>query len=388
MRDERACPACGQEAITMLTSVPMAHLDELDLGYVVVTCDRCGTGFASETASPASYRRYYASYSKYDVARTHADIPPLVREIADGAADFVRPFLSTSSRICDVGAAIGVFLDALRTRGVGDVVGYDPAPEAPALAEGLFGVEVRPGFLHEGFDASAYDLVSLVAVLEHLLDPHGALLPMVSSMESGAKLFVEIPAADRFHEASGEWLGEFSIEHVNFFGTHGLAVFGARCGLTRIAEQRVVYGNGQRGLRMLFEKRAGHLDPHDADAAESTRRSLRAYVQDGERLAVRIDAKLERLVGRPTILYGAGAHSARLLCRPVAHGVDFSCAVDRNPNLYGHTLGGIPIVSPDLLHRHQDAAILISSFHARRAIARDVAGQQPSLLVDLYEDHQ
>lgn len=361
----------------------MAPLDDLDLSYVVVTCDRCGTGYADQTANEDAYSRYYATFSKYDVARSLDEIPALVRAIAEGAADFVRPHLLAGSRVCDVGSAIGVFLDALRRRGVDHVVGYDPAPQAPAVAADLFDVEVRPGFLDGHLDVGAFDLVSLIAVAEHLLDPHAALAPIAASMRPGSLLLLEVPAADRFHETSGEWLGEFSIEHVNFFGAHGLAVLAARLGLERVDQQRVVYPNGQRGLRALFRRAAAPVDPLLRDD-DTTPSSLQRYLTACDDLGRVIDQVLDGAGEAPWILYGAGAHSARLLRRAGVQEGRFLFAADRNRNLHGHRLGGLDIMPPDAIGSRPNAPIIVSTFHARAAIQRDLAGRFPNPCIELY----
>jgi len=71
----RACPACGhgpaEHVHTLALRTPDGH--PLQGGYDVVSCARCGTGYADAAVDQAVYDRYYAERAKYaaDAATVH-----------------------------------------------------------------------------------------------------------------------------------------------------------------------------------------------------------------------------------------------------------------------------------------------------------------------------
>ncbi len=375
-RPPRPCPLCGAAARVALHRNGLAPLDDLDLSYELVRCVACAMVFGDRLPPEADYARYYAEYSKYDVAPSVADVPRLTATMADAAAAFVAPYLAADARVLDIGCAIGAFLGALKRRGFARVEGLDPAPQAPAAARRLFDVEVATGFLTAGFDAAEYDLVALIAVLEHLVDPAAALAPIAATLPVGGLLYLEVPAGDRFDRLRGEWLGELSHEHVNFFGQASLTALAARLGLAPVACEHPTYVNGQIGLRALFRREARPIVAAPvADVALAA--SVDAYLAAGRRELARLEAVIAPFHGRRVIVYGAGAHTARLLAQSSLGRCDIACVADRNPNLVGKRLGDLPIVDPAAIASYPDVPVLISSYQAqaaiRGALARDVA---------------
>lgn len=87
---------------------------------------------------------------------------------AGWVAEMLRPLAPRS--VCDVGCGSGALLVELAsTLGDVDLVGFDIAPDAVALAR-QSGVDARLGPI-EG----SYDVVLLIDVVEHVLDPVGLL---------------------------------------------------------------------------------------------------------------------------------------------------------------------------------------------------------------------
>lgn len=379
----RACPVCAGTGRQVLHRNRLAPLDDLDLSYDVVRCEACGMVFGDAIPGPAVYDRYYVGYSKYDGVEELARIPALVRTAAEAAAAFLAPHVRPDVGVLDVGSAIGVFLDALKRRGFADVRGLDPAPRAGEVARALFGIEVRQGMLDDAFDAKGAGLVTLLQVLEHLPDPARALGAIARTLPPGGLLYLEVPAADRFHTLDGEWLGELSHEHINFFGRGSLANLAARLGFEEVAAEHATYLNGQAGLRGLYRRRADGPAAIVPDAASGE--SVAAYLAAAEVHRARFEAILAPFHGRPLGVYGAGAHTARLLAQTSLARCAIPFVVDGNPNLVGKRMGGLPIVGRDALRADPALPVLISSYLARGPILADLRATAPNPVHLLYD---
>ena len=55
--------------------------------------------------------------------------------------------------------------------------------------------------------------------------------------------------------------------------------------------------------------------------------------------------------------------------------------VDNNPNLRGKTLGNFVVQSSDYLAENPGISVLVSSFNAQEAIAQQLAGRHPTILL-------
>ena len=377
---QRACPVCAHDNAALYRNA-MAPLDNLDMSYTVASCSHCGFGYAAHLPPAEDYSRYYTAYSKYDLIHERSAIPTMVRAIADGAVEFLAPHLSAESRVFDIGCSVGVFLDACQQRGFTRVSGVDPAPAAAALAQQLFGISISTGFFDGGQSLRDWDLVSLIAVLEHLWSPQETFAALGKAMRPGALLYIEVPAGDRFGELDGEAFGEFSLEHVNFFGAVSLRRLAARHGFSEVACSHCYYPNQTWGLRSLFRLHGMTVDLRDRDLALVD--SLQRYVEQGQRQVAAQNTILADLAATPLAIYGAGSHTARVLAYPAAHGLQVRALVDGNANLQGKQLGGLSIAAPETL-AGSGLPVLIASYHARQTLARIVTERYGLPVLQLY----
>lgn len=368
----------------MLYRNPLARIDDCDLGYDVVGCARCAFAYADNLAPTDVYRRYYSRYSKYDTIESADDIPLLSRQMALNAAAFLKPHARPDSSIIDLGCSIGLLLGTMKGLGYRQVAGIDPGPNSAAVAKRLFDVPVSTGFLDENTDLSSFDVLILAAVMEHLTDFHRTLPAATATLREGALLYVEVPAADRFGKLrNAEPFGEFSLEHVDFFGATSLENFFHPLGFRTIARRHVLYVSGAYGLMMLFRKDGGTHHPARV-RDEPLRRSLDAYVECSGRRMQAVNDRLRPLAGRPVIVYGAGSHTARLLRQSALPDCRILFIADRNPNLHGATLDGLPIHDPSALAEHPEVPIVVSSCLAEKEISESIRRTLPNPVVLLY----
>jgi len=391
-RSSRACPVCASTSALALHDNRMAEIDGIDLGYQVVSCNRCGFAYASQLAPPVQYAAYYRALSKYDFLSSVERIAPVDRFRATTAVELCRPHLRGDELVVDIGCGCGTLLAHFRDAGFSEVRGFDPSANAAAAARRLFGIDsVAEGSLAdaiEGMDFPERVLVCATGVLEHLLDPAADLRRLASRLPDGAYVLLEVPALERFGRPPMEPYGELSLEHVQFFGARDLAALAAAAGLEPVVLCIVDMSAGcSDSVFGLFRKRpscAVALRSEDERLAD--RACFAGYLaRSAEAISQALD-RLERCRDAPWVIYGAGSHSARLLPALRARGLHdgIVALVDGNPNLRGHDFGGFEVQAPSALACWPEATVVVSSFRSEAAIAQAVAADHGNRVQRLY----
>lgn len=100
---------------------------------------------------------------------------------------------------------------------------------------------------------------------------------------------------------------------------------------------------------------------------------LQKYCANSQRrLAPLVKRAAEKLLGIRYQIYGAGSHSARLYPMLKNMGIDGCVAFfDRNENLVGSHMGGLPILHPSMIDHN--IPVLLSSFLSEDAIAKSLS---------------
>ena len=109
----------------------------------------------------------------------------------------IRPFIPPGARILDIGSADGALFAALGgTAGTGSL-GVDPTLSQPVSVNGC---ALQPGFFPEDVPADAgwFDVVTMLAVLEHFPPPaYGSLRAGCERfLRPGGKLLITVPSPD------------------------------------------------------------------------------------------------------------------------------------------------------------------------------------------------
>lgn len=379
----RNCPACGCDDAAPIYQNQMTPLAGIDMSYRVGCCRQCGFSFATDLPQPETYVDYYSRLSKYDVITTANDIPEHDRMRIRTAVELCRAHITEESVIVDLGCGIGALLEGFRRAGFSRVHGLDPAPDAPACARQAFAIDtVVTGSLADAESSLPLEnagLLCLTGVLEHLPRVHEDMEHLFRHLPAQAKVLIEVPALERFTRTDMEPFGEFSLEHIQYFSQASLQRFMARLGFAPVTQTIVeISGLVSDSLFALFSRSASALS-----TATGKDNGLSDYVASSEAL---LDSALSRIV--PALperfwIYGAGSHTARLIPRLNALGMEDRIAgvVDGNPNLQGKTIGKHAIYPPQFLMQKQGQPVLVSSHKAQHAIARRLQEHHPLILI-------
>lgn len=204
----RPCPACG--------STQAELVGESD-GFDMAACRSCRTLFTARLPESAELLDYDDYYHEGNL-----EVPAFVRKrLGETVAAFDGN--KQTGRWLDVGCGAGTLMEAVRDRGW-DVVGTEVSASA-AEAVRAKGFDVRAGELSElGLEDGAFDVVSMVEVVEHVPDPGGLLAEARPLLRPGGVLYITTPhgrgISARLLRTS--WSIVAPPEHLQLFSLRGL----------------------------------------------------------------------------------------------------------------------------------------------------------------------
>jgi SAM-dependent methyltransferase len=374
-RPTRPCPVCGSVLQDVLYEQRFEAFaaGSITDAYDVVACRSCGMCFASGLPDEARFSEYYGQSSKYDLSAEGAQVSTFDARRYEAEARFIAAHVvDRMGPVLDVGTATGDLLVALRNLGFTSLHGVEPSPEAARKAREMHGLDVIAG---DARAANAWDagfaVVSLVAVLEHLVDPGPALLEIADLLNPDGLLYLLVPDAERFSDHVDAPYQEFSVEHINYFTGASLKNLLASVGLEVVVEQATVVNPSQDSAGPAVEvlcRRSSRppdvqMDSHGVD-------DLREYIVRSAEKEAGVLARIAELAKdqSPIYVWGTGTNALHLLAASRLAECNIVAFLDSNPHYAGQPLAGRMVMAPRDVHK-LEAPILIASAVSQTAIA-------------------
>jgi len=183
---ERCCPLCDSGA----------HLEIYrEKGPIrIVRCGGCGLIYANPILKEpgknywGDERCYYeeAKLLFNGSARHHRD-PNYLQDLR------IIERLKPEGNFLDVGTNMGFFLRHTAGR-KWNVFGVEPSPSLSEMARKYFGLNVMTAYLAEaGFQDEFFDVVTMIDVFEHIVEPKGMLRDIRKVLKKDGILFIKVP---------------------------------------------------------------------------------------------------------------------------------------------------------------------------------------------------
>jgi 2-polyprenyl-3-methyl-5-hydroxy-6-metoxy-1,4-benzoquinol methylase len=388
-RSTRPCPVCASTAHDVLYEQRFEEFaaGSLTDAYDVVACRECGMCFASGLPDSDRFAEYYATSSKYDLSAEGALVSPFDVQRYQSEARFIAENCADrNARILDIGTATGELLVALGDFGFTNLHGVDPSPEAARRARDSHGLDVVSGDVAAAIAwGMSFGVVTLVAVLEHLVDPATTLQEIAELLDANGALYLLVPDASSFADHVDAPYQEFSVEHINYFTAASLRNLLASVGLEVVAERTsLIKGEDADGpaLEVLCHRRGG---PFEVQADLEGVASLRAYVTASATKEAGVLATIASLAERqsPMYVWGTGTNALHLLASSSLGACNIISFLDSNPHYQGRQLAGRWVRDPREIKR-VDAPILVASAVSQTAIvaaARELFGPGVPLIL-------
>jgi SAM-dependent methyltransferase len=329
--------------------------------------------FASGLPDQARFSEYYSQSSKYDLSAEGAQATSFDVQRHKDEAEFIAANVANrAGPVLDVGTATGALLLALRDIGFTNVHGVEPSAEAARMAREAYGLDVIAGDARAAKAwAGGFSVVSLVAVLEHLIDPGSALRETADLLKTDGVLYLLVPDAARFSDYVDAPYQQFSVEHINYFTLRSLKNLLRSVGLEVVVERantvRPSDDEEGPGIEVLC-RRSSH--PPNIQIDSNGVDDLRRYVLSS---AEKEAGVLEKIAGlaedqSPIYVWGTGTNALHLLAASRLAECNIVAFLDSNPHYVGHPLAGRMVMAPRDV-RKLDAPILVASAVSQTAIA-------------------
>jgi len=242
------CPLCGSKSFKLLFRRRDHRLQVTAELFDVVRCDGCSLVYVNPRPDDEAIKHYYTD-EFYDAQASPEDALSSIKPRLDGMVSHVADL--PAGRVLDVGCFKGEFLETMRRRGW-DVHGV----ELHARPPNLFGLDIHYGAIEAApFAAASFDLITIWAVLEHVLDPRGILHACRRLLKPGGRLVVLVP---NFNSLPGRYMQHDDIpRHITMFTRKTLYRILDDCGFaaTRFHCGQEVYSGTVRGLlNYLFKQ--------------------------------------------------------------------------------------------------------------------------------------
>lgn len=202
-------------------------LDPYEVHYRINRCVRCGLLYSSPIFEPNEIKILYTHSPHTNAA---AGEEANVRRTMEMYYRLARPFLAGRDRILDVGCDIGLLLDVARQDGFRELYGIEPVQVAARVAARTPGAVISSEFYeNQTFPDGYFDLVTLVHVVDHLVDPIRVLRRAWSQLKPGGILLAVVHnSGSLLARLLGERFPPYNLYHHYFFSEETLKrLFGA-----------------------------------------------------------------------------------------------------------------------------------------------------------------
>jgi len=186
-----ACRVCGAIDVALLCNNYNEHSRTRWLA--TYRCDACGSVFIGNTLDDGELAEAYVTIDEaaYYEETAAASAPKFARAARDLAG-----LAAPEAAILDLGGGHGAFVRALHAQGFGDLSIHEiPGADLPDLS-----AVVRRVFRdvdYRTIPAAAFDVVTLMDVMEHVTDVDATVAAARRALRSGGILYAHTPVASR-----------------------------------------------------------------------------------------------------------------------------------------------------------------------------------------------
>jgi SAM-dependent methyltransferase len=225
--DSAACLVCGAP----LSGAPQPIND----GWSMVVCRVCDAGITTPIPSADDLVEFNAGFYEPSIrAATYRSRRAEFKDRWDDLLAFGAPGRPIGS-LLDVGCSLGFFVAHARDRGISRAAGIEINAACRDWGRAKLGIDVRASW--QDFGDERFDLVVLMDVVEHVLDPIGLMHSAAGLLRPDGRLIIQAPnrRSDMARRAGRRWSWYSAPDHVIHLAPASLTVLAERAGLEVIA---------------------------------------------------------------------------------------------------------------------------------------------------------
>lgn len=215
--------------------------------YLYYRCLSCGFVSTYPFPDSAALDAHYAQKFKkgnYQLLRTYSQSYNRVYndfiDVLDKALELDGREMS-GLKVLDVGCFTGEFIELLQKRKDADVYGLELQVDAVAIAsQKLPGRVFKTDIFAQNFPAKEFDIITLLGVIEHVVDPVGLLKRSAEFLKPGAILMLQTPNSGSLlaRLLGRRWPPYAPVEHIHYFTRKSLKLALGNLGFKNIVFKR------------------------------------------------------------------------------------------------------------------------------------------------------
>lgn len=223
MRNLEICPICiGTSRQMIYASTLTMEISSTNIPnpysahYQINQCLGCDLRFSSPILDDAGVNALYTQSGEGNVVAGEEDN---VRFTMKNYYKLVRPHIHNKTRVLDIGCDVGYFLEATLNDGFAELYGLEPTKPALEVAEKLPNSFMSEKFYEEiSYPPNHFDLISMIHVLDHLVDPSIALKKAKHELNIGGIVFAVVHnSKSLLGRIMGEKFPVYNLYHHYFF---------------------------------------------------------------------------------------------------------------------------------------------------------------------------
>lgn len=217
------CAICGgdERQVVYESTIPVqgsnsGRIDPYAAHYRINRCGKCDLLYSSPIFEADEVTTLYTQSPHTNVVAGEEEN---VRRTMEGYYHLARPFLAGRERVLDVGCDIGLLLDVARRDGFRELYGIEPVPAAAQVARAVPGAIISSEFYErEAFPKTHFDLIALIHVVDHLVDPAEVLGRARTQLKPGGVILaVAHNSSSLLSRLLGERFPPYNLYHHYFF---------------------------------------------------------------------------------------------------------------------------------------------------------------------------
>ncbi len=196
---QNICPLCSSKDLKPLKNernrFPKDHrpiLELFDGAWIqLLQCKRCGFGFTKEL--PYSDEFFPSRYDTHFDPKREAHDNPFKDAILDKMILDIKKYQPAPGKVLDVGSFAGIFLRKMIKNNY-EAYGIEVNPTMADYTIDELKLNVKKGtFLGTEVPKETYDVVTMIDVLEHLVDPKQIIIKVHGVLKPGGLFVIKVP---------------------------------------------------------------------------------------------------------------------------------------------------------------------------------------------------
>lgn len=210
--------------------------------FEYLRCPSCGLVSTDPIPDEPTIKRHYASKFQCGNYQLLREFKNRYRIIYEDMADVIQRVRGDlrGLRVLDVGCFTGDFLEVMASRGC-DVYGVELQDDAVAEANRKFpGHVFKVDVAATEFPDQRFDVITLLAVVEHVIDPERLLRGAIDRLKPGGLVVIETPNSGSLMARimRRQWPPYAPVEHIHLFTERALRIVLDRAGVRSSRRRR------------------------------------------------------------------------------------------------------------------------------------------------------